>query len=965
MSTRVVDYTIVLPDVTAALMSRSEAIETLDEDEFRAVVSLAYRAAVRRLAEDSRLYRRRLALDIFSESRDYTVTPPADHTVLYIEGITENGAVFPKGSAVHGDSITLGTCPERDVVSAFIVDTSLIPHANVCEFDSAFVNRYHSAILSYTLYYLAVMPGRTWASSTLAEHHRGLYERMLFELERENVMRVVDPSIGGYNMFLADVVGLVGGDDNTKLPIREAALRALVESRYRAVVAEYASRTRSYRVNVRVDIHDGELNYEIVAPSGFRVLDIEGFSANDALRIEKYEVTPRDEAVFTLAECQENGWVDVELSVAPTHAQCHIDTDWLDKHYDALLDGILYSLAAQSSRPWYDTTISAAHAARYETAISRTNRARVTKAITAPVRGYGAFLQEALGVVGTYAGGRDDPTEQELNAIIESAFRSAIVSFTERSRLYRTHVAIALHDGVTSYEVTSPEGFHLLEIERIYTRQGVALDGLTIRDLRLEFDAGACPHEDVDHVYVEVSLKPHMSTCTFNEEFLDRYHEQIFSLMMASLHSQKARAWFDLEARSAHERDSKEWFADFESKVEEAITPSGLGDYTMVAADVLAAIGARDRDRPKMDEKELRSILDVTFRSAVADFAQETRLYRAHIALNIYAGVMEYPLVAPKGFTLLHIERILANNAEFSTGAEITSPPAAGITLGECPEADVAGAYMIEVSLAPAFDRCTFDRAFVETHRSQILNGMFRKLYAMKSRQWYDGELLDRYTARFAEDIKRADDESINRVEPTGLGDYTLFLPALIHAFTPNSRGKKIREAEARAVIQIAFRDTVNSFARETQLYRTVVGLDIYKGVCDYVVPAPAGFIIMAITTVLERDDCFDECNVVAHNTVVLRRPPEKSVRSAYMLEVSLQPLQSQCTYDPEFLATHYDAILAGIRVRLAQQSGKAWGGLGRARELRREYRRLLQASKRGLTKGAKLRLTSSPISRN
>lgn len=192
---------------------------------------------------------------------------------------------------------------------------------------------------------------------------------------------------------------------------------------------------------------------------------------------------------------------------------------------------------------------------------------------------------------------------------------------------------------------------------------------------------------------------------------------------------------------------------------------------------------------------------------------------------------------------------------------------------------------------------------------------------------------------------------------------YELFLPAITTAV----RGKKkndnqLSDAEFKATVQIAFRDAMAEFTKDSLLYTDELAIDVYEGNQRYELIAPKGFLIEDVVEIKDHKikvppHCFD------NNEVTLNCCPTKTVYEAFYVEVALSQMRSAglCTYPAEFVERYYGAILQKMFSILTLQTEREWGRLTLAEFYDRKYAKALAAARRHHASGGGKLIFNSP----
>jgi hypothetical protein len=152
------------------------------------------------------------------------------------------------------------------------------------------------------------------------------------------------------------------------------------------------------------------------------------------------------------------------------------------------------------------------------------------------------------------------------------------------------------------------------------------------------------------------------------------------------------------------------------------------------------------------------------------------------------------------------------------------------------------------------------------------------------------------------------------------------FLPDVVGmVFQKDVTQNSITEAEAKAIVAVAFRSTINKFARDTRTLRQRIPIHLFENSRYYVVEPNDGYFIHEIEQVYEHNAPFPAGAIVNQKSIQLANCPEADLDNAWMVEISVIPSGIACEVEEEYCFRHYEAILNGIIHRLAAQKARTY----------------------------------------
>lgn len=168
----------------------------------------------------------------------------------------------------------------------------------------------------------------------------------------------------------------------------------------------------------------------------------------------------------------------------------------------------------------------------------------------------------------------------------------------------------------------------------------------------------------------------------------------------------------------------------------------GYEDFVGIMAANL--IAKDEKDKLETDE-EFQQIVSMVFRTAVAKYMKDSKLYTVELPIDLYQDTKRYDITPPEGYTVSSVIGLLENKIKIPTNSYDTK----NIWLSCCPNKDVNKAFYVEVALSPKriSGPCEFDSCFIEENYDAIETLMLAKMSEMTGRSWKaktSGELLNR-----------------------------------------------------------------------------------------------------------------------------------------------------------------------------------------------------------------------------
>lgn len=181
-------------------------------------------------------------------------------------------------------------------------------------------------------------------------------------------------------------------------------------------------------------------------------------------------------------------------------------------------------------------------------------------------------------------------------------------------------------------------------------------------------------------------------------------------------------------------------------------------DYTIFLPLVTALVREKKEDKDtQLTDAEFKAMVAILYRDAVIEFAKDSKLFRVDIPIDIYAGVRRYEIIPPEGYYVESIIRLRTGRRNVPQNY-IYDDNAIVLNNDCCPKCDIDEAFFAEVALVPMItgNKCFFDAEFVNRYYDAIALGIQKRLYAMTSRSWFNGQLSTLREQQYREAVDRA-----------------------------------------------------------------------------------------------------------------------------------------------------------------------------------------------------------------
>lgn len=744
-----------------------------------------------------------------------------------------------------------------------------------------------------------------------------------------------------YKNFLPFITAAIFQKNKTTDSVDDQEFESIVNLTFIETVSAFARESRLYEKTVSVNVYEGTTDYPITAPEGYTLVETERQLTTDCDL--KADIINN---VLVVNQCPTEDYPNafqVVVSVIPNDCS-QISDDFCNRYREVILDGMYSRLYAMKGRTWYDLNASLAADDRYQRKWNEF--VRETLVFNNRDDDYTLFMSEALPLFATSDKENKRPIRfRELQGWFQRLFRSTMVDYLRESKSYRTIVPVSIYTGSTWAEVNPPKGFYINHVDHLI---GDVDSSFSVDGNKIVFNS--CVETD-ECYHAEVSLVPDNNVCYFDPEFLSKHYQVIYNGVLSKLHALVTAPWFDRELSN---RYRAEYLTELDKirKVRKKIKIAE-DDYTLFLSEVLPMLShiAPDNLDNLLDEQEIHNLVANAFSSTMLDYTRRTRSMRVRIPVSIYEGVTSYPVVAPKGYLLIEIEKLLGD-----IPATISKNT---ITLDNCPTESCNNGLFAEVSIVPSVNICKFDPTYLMEHFSAIQSGILYRLHSDNTKPWYNQDLADRNEGRYNRYIDDHLQEELDTlIDESGAGDYTMFVGAVIDLM----KDSKITREELTRSVKVAFKDAIIDFITKSRKYEFEIPIDLYGGVENYPVPEIEGFHIDKISNVKQVSSMTPTFRV-EDDSIILDRTLVVDCPRALVATVSYIPKRDTCQFDKNFVDRYYEVIKTRMFMNLVLTSKTKWRNLGvydrliqrydelYTRSVNRIYDQPIQITKRRISK--------------
>lgn len=178
----------------------------------------------------------------------------------------------------------------------------------------------------------------------------------------------------GYELFLPAVAAAIASKEKDDDQLNSNELKSLVAGVFRDAVIKFMKDSELYRMEVPIDLYQGEKRYDIIAPDGYLIQDVKSFKEYNT-KVPKHLL---DDESITLTCCPLKS-VDkafyAEIAIFPKRSNsCKFDEDFLERHYDVILDYMFMRLYAMPKRVWTSLGLIQSYKRDYLNGVAKARR---------------------------------------------------------------------------------------------------------------------------------------------------------------------------------------------------------------------------------------------------------------------------------------------------------------------------------------------------------------------------------------------------------------------------------------------------------------------------------------------------------------------------------------------------------------------------------------------------------------
>lgn len=346
-----------------------------------------------------------------------------------------------------------------------------------------------------------------------------------------------------YSTFLPDVVGMMFQKDVTQKSITESEVKALVAVAFRSTVNKFARDTRTLRQQIPIHLFENSRYYDLTPEGDFYIHEIEQIYENKIPFPPGVLVNQRS---IHLAECppsdMDNAWI-AEVSVIPGGLVCVLDDEYCFRHYEAILQGIIYRLASQKARTYYDQDLADRALSLYNQQVRVAERELMN--LLSTDTGAAKFFPAILNTLVRESPSARNIRNHELMSIITTAYRDTVADTAAQNLLMHRQISISLLRGTNYYPLDAGIDVTISKVVSTLGINASVPEGTTVTKEALTLPC--CVTRDVDNAFqVTVAVAPKRTVCSFDEEFVDKHYETILAGIRYRLAIQGGAEWASL-----------------------------------------------------------------------------------------------------------------------------------------------------------------------------------------------------------------------------------------------------------------------------------------------------------------------------------------------------------------------------------------------------------------------------------
>lgn len=157
----------------------------------------------------------------------------------------------------------------------------------------------------------------------------------------------------GYELFLADVSSAVYPKKQKDDQLTESEFKQVVAGVFLGSVIRFMKDSYLFRAELPIDLYQDVKRYDIIPPRGFLVEDVVSLQEHKVnIPAHSHSLKEIILVCCPIKDVHSAFFVEVALSPKRSSGMCEFDEDFLEMHYDAILENMLMRLARMTARTW-------------------------------------------------------------------------------------------------------------------------------------------------------------------------------------------------------------------------------------------------------------------------------------------------------------------------------------------------------------------------------------------------------------------------------------------------------------------------------------------------------------------------------------------------------------------------------------------------------------------------------------
>lgn len=187
----------------------------------------------------------------------------------------------------------------------------------------------------------------------------------------------------GYELFLPAVAAHLRSKEDQEdnwTQTTDTEFKQIVGLAFLNAVIKFMKDSLLYRVEIPIDLFYNVTRYDIVPPEGWLVESI--------IKLVDHKIPAPKTSCYTLNSidlpcCPNNDmptafFIQVAISAKRTLSKCKFNEDFIEMHYEVILNGILHRMYAMKVREWYSAGSSLEHQKLYRNGVNDSKRQNLT-----------------------------------------------------------------------------------------------------------------------------------------------------------------------------------------------------------------------------------------------------------------------------------------------------------------------------------------------------------------------------------------------------------------------------------------------------------------------------------------------------------------------------------------------------------------------------------------------------------